>query len=79
MGRFIERGKAQEELRCGPDVNTVLSDLYEPLISPAATIEDIAVAVQEKAKSLTRSEHGYVSAIDPATGFITQNLADTPI
>jgi C4-dicarboxylate-specific signal transduction histidine kinase len=68
MGRVIERVKAQEELQSESDVNTALSDLYEPLISPAATIEDISAAVLQKAKSLTLSENGYVSAIDPSTG-----------
>jgi signal transduction histidine kinase len=36
--------------------------------SPSAKIADIALAVLDKAKGLTRSEHGYVSSIDPVTG-----------
>jgi PAS domain S-box-containing protein len=68
MGRVIERVKAQEELQHESDVNTALSELYEPLISPAASIEDIAFSVLDTTKNLTRSVHGYVSTIDPSTG-----------
>jgi signal transduction histidine kinase/GAF domain-containing protein len=68
LGRIIERVKAEEELQQKSDVNTALSELYEPLISPTASIEDIAFTVLDKAKILTRSDHGYVSSIDPTTG-----------
>jgi GAF domain-containing protein/nitrogen-specific signal transduction histidine kinase len=68
MGRVIERIRAEEKLQQESDVNAALSELYEPLISPSAKIEDIASTVLEKAKRLTYSEHGYVSSIDPVTG-----------
>jgi signal transduction histidine kinase len=42
--------------------------LYAPLISPSASLEGIAFIVLERAKSLTTSEHGYVSSIGPAGG-----------
>ena len=50
------------------ELNTALSGLYKPLISPSAQIEDNAFAVLDKARRLTNSEHGYVSSIDPVTG-----------
>jgi PAS domain S-box-containing protein len=68
LGRIIERVKAEEELQQESNVDAALSALYSPLISPSATVENIAATVLEKAKSLTYSEHGYVSSIDPATG-----------
>jgi PAS domain S-box-containing protein len=67
LGRVIERIRIQEELQHESDVNTALSELYEPLISPAASIEDIASTVLDKVKDLTQSEHGYVYSIDPIT------------
>jgi signal transduction histidine kinase len=65
---ITDRKLAEEELKQETELNAVLSDLYEPLISPSAKIADIALAVLDKAKGLTRSEHGYVSSIDPVTG-----------
>lgn len=50
------------------DVNAALSALYEPLITPSACIGEIAATVLEKAKQVTKSEHGYVSSINPLTG-----------
>jgi signal transduction histidine kinase/GAF domain-containing protein len=68
IGRIVERVKAQEKLQHESDVNTALSELYEPLISTTASIEDIAFTVLDKVKGLTQSAHGYVSTIDPSTG-----------
>lgn len=68
LGRTIERVQAEEKFIREAHLNSALSELYAPLISPSASIEDIAYTVLEKAKSLTESEHGYVSSIDPATG-----------
>jgi PAS domain S-box-containing protein len=62
------RKQAENELKRELTVNSALSELYEPLISPDASIEDIAYTVLDKAKALTGSEHGYVSSIDPASG-----------
>ena len=50
------------------DVNAALSALYEPLITPSSCIGEIAATVLEKAKQVTKSEHGYVSSINPVTG-----------
>jgi PAS domain S-box-containing protein len=50
------------------DVNAALSALYEPLITPSSCIGEIAAIVLEKAKQVTKSEHGYVSSINPVTG-----------
>lgn len=63
-----ERKRAEDKLKHELSINSALSELYEPLISPDATVEDIAYTVLDKAKALTGSEHGYVSSIDPATG-----------
>ena len=68
LGRIIERLRAEEELQQESNLNTALSELYVPLISPAASIENIAFSVLDKVKSLTQSMHGYVSTIDPSTG-----------
>ena len=62
------RKQAENELNQELAINSALSELYEPLISPTASVEDITLTVLDKAKSLTQSEHGYVSTIDPATG-----------
>ena len=50
------------------DVNAALSSLYEPLIIPSTNIGEIAATILEKAKQLTKSEHGYVASINPVTG-----------
>ena len=63
-----ERMQAEDKLKRELEIDVALSQLYKPLISPSAKIEYIAAIVLDKAKSLTRSEHGYVSSIDPVTG-----------
>jgi PAS domain S-box-containing protein len=68
LGHILERVKAEEELKRELDVNAALSELYKPLISPWASIKEIASTILGKAKSVTGSEHGYVSAIDPTSG-----------
>ena len=68
LGRIIEKIKAEEQLKRESNINAALSELYEPLISPSASIEDMAGAVLDKARGLTKSRHGYVSSIDPDTG-----------
>lgn len=62
------RRQAEEALRWELDINSALSDLFEPLISPQASIKNIAKTILDKATTLTGSEHGYVSTIDPNTG-----------
>jgi signal transduction histidine kinase/GAF domain-containing protein len=68
------RKQAEDELKHELIINSALSELYEPLISHSASIEDIAYTVLDKAKMITGSEHGYVSSIHPATG---DNLSHT--
>jgi len=63
-----ERKKVEDKLKHELAINSALSELYEPLISPDASVEDIAYTVLDKAKALTGSEHGYVSSIHPVTG-----------
>jgi C4-dicarboxylate-specific signal transduction histidine kinase len=65
---IAERKWAEGELKQESALNAALSELYMPLISPSATIDNIADTILDKAKSLTHSEHGYVSSIDPVTG-----------
>lgn len=65
---ITERQRAEDELKRELELDAALSELYKPLISPSATIDDIASTILDKAKSLTQSEHGYVSSIDPITG-----------
>jgi PAS domain S-box-containing protein len=68
LGRIVERVEAEEILKQESQINAALSELYEPLISPMASIQDIAHTVLEQARSLTKSKHGFVSSIDPITG-----------
>jgi PAS domain-containing protein len=65
---ITERQRTEDELKRELELNAALSELYKPLISPSATIDGIASTILDKAKSLTQSEHGYVSSIDPANG-----------
>jgi signal transduction histidine kinase len=65
---IIERQRVENDLKEELALNSALSELYRPLISPSATIDDIASTILDKAKHLTQSEHGYVSSIDPTTG-----------
>ena len=60
--------RTEDELRLELAVGAALRDLYKPLISPGSTIHEMASVVLEKARHLTGSAYGYVSAIDPATG-----------
>jgi sigma-B regulation protein RsbU (phosphoserine phosphatase) len=63
-----KRKQAESSLRWELTVNAALSQLYEPLVSPGASIETIAGIVLEQAKIMTGSEYGYVSSINPTTG-----------
>jgi len=63
-----EHKRAATKLRGELAVNAALSELYEPLISPSSTIKEIADTVLDRARSLTGSAQGYVSATDPVTG-----------
>lgn len=66
--RDITDGKlAESQLKWESEVNSALAQLYIPLISPSSSIHDVTSAVLKMAKKLTRSEHGYVSEVDPET------------
>ena len=62
-----ERKQAEEELRWELEVSTALAKLSNSLITPSSSAQDIANTVLDYAKLLTKSEHGYVSSIDPKT------------
>ncbi|MFZ6031129.1 MAG: PAS domain S-box protein [Chloroflexota bacterium] len=64
---ITRRKQAEEALFWELAENAALSTLYKPLIAADATLEDVAHTILEQAQSLTGSEHGYVSVIDPVT------------
>jgi PAS domain S-box-containing protein len=64
----LYRHKMEKKAQWESEVNKTLSTLYKPLISSTSSIEEMAAVVLDSAESLTRSEHGYISAIDPHTG-----------
>jgi len=69
LGReVVERKQAEEGLEWELAVNRELTKSSGALIASSPSIEDTADIVLESAKSLTRSEQGYVSSIDPKTG-----------
>ena len=69
IGRDISEHRLVEEyLEWQLKVTLSLTHLFRPLLAPDSSIEDIAYAVLREAQSLTGSEHGMVSAIDPETG-----------
>lgn len=68
LGNIIETTRAKESLAWESNVNEALSDLYAPLISSSSSIEDMTGIILDRARILTKSEHGYVSSIEPHTG-----------
>jgi len=62
------RKHAEENLAWQLRVNMAIARLSGDLIAGSADIATIAQTVLEEAKSLTESEHGYVTTIDPNTG-----------
>ncbi|AFM25928.1 PAS domain S-box protein [Desulfomonile tiedjei] len=68
MEDISEKKIAESRLERELAANFALAELYIPLMSQSASISDMAEAVLDKAKSLTRSLHGYVTEIDQATG-----------
>ena len=70
---ITQRKRMEGRLLWEASVNEAVADLSSALILPKQ-IEDIAYAVLEHAKRLTSSEFGYVSHIDPQTGY---NIAST--
>jgi len=65
---ITDHKRAEEDLLRQWSINRALVELSNALITPSASIGDIADLVLDYAKQLTGSEHGYVSAIDPETG-----------
>ena len=68
LGRIIERRQAEEALDHEFAIDEALSELYKPLISSLATMEEISVKIRDQALQLTGSTQGYVSSIDRVTG-----------
>jgi PAS domain S-box-containing protein len=62
-----EQRQADEEFRWELEVSTALAKLSNALITPSSSVQCIADIVLDYAKLLTKSEHGYVSSIDPET------------
>jgi PAS domain S-box-containing protein len=50
------------------EINVALTQLYSPLVVPGSGLEQIAREVLRQTRSLTASELGFVSAVDPSTG-----------
>jgi len=65
---ITDRKRAEDALKWELAVNSALSDIYKPLVSPGASIKDMSKTILDRAKTLTGSEHGYVSSINPITG-----------
>jgi len=65
---IAERMRIEDEIKWEAKVDSALSELYGPVISPSASILDITNTILDVAKELTASDHGYVSSIDPVTG-----------
>jgi response regulator RpfG family c-di-GMP phosphodiesterase len=59
------RKRAEEERQWELYLTAALSELYKPLISPNASIIDIAAEALRSACQLTRSSAGFISAFDP--------------
>lgn len=62
---ITERVKAENALKWELRVNSALSKMYKPMISPEVSIETIAGMLLEQAKALTDSKQGYVFSINP--------------
>lgn len=64
---ITELKAAERALKKEIEIAGVLTELYPPLISGRVGISDISQLILDNAKNLTKSEHGYVSSIDPVT------------
>ncbi len=65
---LTERKQAQDRLKWKTEVDGALAELFKPLISQSDSIEEMANAISDQAKKLTRSMHGFVTIVDPSTG-----------
>lgn len=64
---ITEHTRVEEQLYRELNINKELAKLGRTLTAHRLSIKDIAETVLESARLLTRSEHGYVSEIDPIT------------
>ena len=71
---ITERKRAQDQLQWKGEVDAALAELFKPLSSQSISIEEMANAISDQAKKLTRSKHGFVTIVDPSTG---DNIAVT--
>ena len=67
--------QTQDELKTGEaklmyelEFKNAINSIFEHLVSPERSLEDVALLVLDKARNLTDSQHGYVNETDPATG-----------
>jgi len=71
---ITERKRAQNQLQWKGEVDAALAELFKPLSSQSISIEEMANAILDQAKKLTRSAHGFVSIVDSSAG---DNIAVT--
>jgi signal transduction histidine kinase len=63
-----ERKQAEDALEWESKVNAALAELAKALTGTTQSIDEISLIVLDQARRLARSEHGFVSSIDPETG-----------
>ena len=66
---ITEKRQSRIELKRELKINQSLARVYVPLISPNSTLDDVASVILKEAKELTGSNEGFVSSIDPKTGY----------
>ena len=66
---ITDRKRTEEDLTRQVEINTAVAELSTALISHVS-IEEISSLVEEHARSITKSELGYVGYIDAQTGFL---------
>jgi PAS domain S-box-containing protein len=67
---ITERKRAEADYRRELEVNRAVARLSNTLISPYASLQEVAEIILESARMITGSEDGLVSAIDPESGDI---------
>jgi len=65
---ITDRKLAEERLLRENQLDKALAGIYEPLMKPRISLDQIAIVILEWAKKVCRSAHGYVSVIDRDTG-----------
>jgi PAS domain S-box-containing protein len=66
---ITEKKRSRIDLKKELKVNQSLARIYAPIISPDSNIDHVASVILKESKELTKSEQGYVSSIDPKTGY----------